>query len=97
LMKPALAVLYLAVFGSCIAYTAYVYLAKAWSPGKMGTYAYLNPIVAVLLGLIIREAINERIVIGMIVVLIGVALVQLRPKAESREKDPQEDAKTLRV
>lgn len=71
---------YLVVFGSVIAFTAYVYIAKVWSPAKMGTYAYLNPLVAVLLGSIfLKEPFNGRMALGMAVVLMGVAVVQLRP------------------
>ena len=78
--KALLAMLYLAVFGSVIAFTAYMYLAKIWSPAKMGTYAYLNPLVAVALGCaFLAEPFNARMGIGMLVVLLSVALVQLRP------------------
>jgi drug/metabolite transporter (DMT)-like permease len=78
------AVGYLALFGSMLAFTAYIYLAKAWPPAKMGTYAYLNPLVAVLLGtFILHEAFGLREVIGMTVILAAVALVQLRPRAAS--------------
>lgn len=81
LPKAVLAVAYLALFGSLLAYSAYIYLAKAWPPAKMGTYAYLNPVVAVLLGsLILREPFGLREVAGMAVILLAVALVQLRPK-----------------
>ncbi len=74
------AMLYLAVFGSVLAFTAYIYLAKAWTPAKMGTYAYLNPIVAVVLGCVwLKESFNGRMVVGMLIVLASVALVQLRP------------------
>lgn len=80
--KALAAIGYLAVFGSVLAFSAYIYLAKAWPPAKMGTYAYLNPVVAVLLGtLILREAFGPREVLGMTVILAAVALVQLRPKA----------------
>ena len=76
------AIAYLAVFGSVLAFSAYIYLAKAWPPAKMGTYAYLNPLVAVLLGsLILHEAFGLREILGMSVILAAVALVQLRPKA----------------
>lgn len=78
--KAGLAALYLGVFGSLIAFSAYIYLSKVWSPAKMGTYAYLNPLVAVLLGsLYLAEPFNLRMVLGMVVILAGVALVQLRP------------------
>lgn len=76
------AVTYLALFGSLLAFSAYIYLAKAWAPAKMGTYAYLNPVVAVLLGtLVLREPFGPREVLGMAIILGAVALVQLRPKA----------------
>ena len=75
------AALYLALFGSMLAFSAYVYLAKAWPPAKMGTYAYLNPVVAVLLGsLVLHEAFGVREILGMAVILSAVALVQLRPR-----------------
>ncbi|MBK9965086.1 MAG: EamA family transporter [Holophagales bacterium] len=77
--KALLAIGYLAVFGSCIAYTAHLYLSKAWSPARAGTYAYLNPVIAVLLGAaFLGEAFNARMALGMAVVLAGVALVQYR-------------------
>jgi len=77
--KALLAIGYLAVFGSCLAYTAHLYLSKAWSPARAGTYAYLNPVIAVLLGsAVLGEAFNARMALGMAVVLVGVALVQYR-------------------
>jgi len=85
-MKALLAMLYLAVFGSVIAFTAYMYLAKVWAPAKMGTYAYLNPIVAVVLGCVwLKEPFNARMVMGMAIVLASVALVQLRPAPRTAE------------
>jgi drug/metabolite transporter (DMT)-like permease len=80
--KALVAVAYLAVFGSVLAFSAYIYLAKAWPPAKMGTYAYLNPLVAVLLGsLILHEAFGPREILGMAIILAAVALVQLRPQS----------------
>ena len=79
--KALLAVGYLALFGSVLAFSAYIYLAKAWPPAKMGTYAYLNPVVAVLLGaFFLHEAFGLHEVIGMAIILVAVALVQLRPR-----------------
>lgn len=80
--KALAAIAYLAVFGSLLAFSAYVHLAKAWPPAKMGTYAYLNPLVAVLLGsVILHEAFGRHEILGMAIILAAVALVQLRPKA----------------
>jgi drug/metabolite transporter (DMT)-like permease len=73
------AIAYLAAFGSLLAFSAYIYLAKAWPPAKMGTYAYLNPVVAVLLGgIVLHEAFGPREILGMAIILAAVALVQLR-------------------
>lgn len=81
--KAILAISYLAVFGSCLAYTAHTYLAKAWNPVRAGTYAYLNPVIAVLLGAVfLGEPFNARMVLGMAVILLGVALVQYRARAD---------------
>jgi drug/metabolite transporter (DMT)-like permease len=80
--KALWAVAYLALFGSLVAFSAYIYLAKAWPPAKMGTYAYLNPLVAVLLGgVILHEKFGLREILGMAIILAAVALVQLRGKA----------------
>jgi drug/metabolite transporter (DMT)-like permease len=50
----------------------------------MGTYAYLNPLVAVVLGgVFLKEPFNGRMALGMAVVLVGVAVVQLRPAAKA--------------
>lgn len=85
-LKAALAVGYLTVFGSVVAFSAFAYLAKVWSPTRMGTYAYLNPLVAVLLGSVfLGEPFGPRIVGGMSVILVGVALVQFQGRPEPTE------------
>ncbi|WLT32006.1 EamA family transporter [Geothrix sp. PMB-07] len=79
--KALYAVGYLALFGSMLAFSAYIYLAKAWPPAKMGTYAYLNPLVAVLLGTaILHEPFGLREAVGMAVIFAAVALVQFRAR-----------------
>jgi len=83
--KALWAVAYLVLFGSLLAFSAYIYLAKAWPPAKMGTYAYLNPLVAVLLGsAILHEKFGLREILGMAIILAAVALVQLRAKPGPR-------------
>lgn len=79
--KAALAAAYLLVFGSLVAYTAFGYLSRAWAPARMGTYTYMNPLVAVLLGSVfLREPFGWRTLAGMVVILGSVALVQVRTK-----------------
>ncbi len=76
-----LALLYLIVFGSCFAYAAYVWLLHEVSPTALGTYAYVNPVVAVVLGgWLLDESLSGAQMIGMLVVLLGVLLVSLPGK-----------------
>ena len=75
--RSSLAVVYLAIFGSLLAYSAFIYLSKAWPPTKMSTYVYINPVVAVLLGsLFIGEPFNAPMALGMAIILAGVGLLQ---------------------
>jgi len=71
-----LALLYLIVAGSVIAFTAYVWLIHHVSLTKVGTYAYVNPVVAVLLGYALAgEALSLRTILGTFCVLISVVLI----------------------
>jgi drug/metabolite transporter (DMT)-like permease len=70
---------YLAVFGSALAYTAYSWLLKRVPADRVGTFAYVNPAVATVLGwAVLGEALSALQVAGMVIVLLGVALVTLR-------------------
>jgi drug/metabolite transporter (DMT)-like permease len=71
-----LALAYLIVAGSIIAFTAYVWLIHHESPTKVGTYAYVNPVVAVLLGYFLAgEAIDLRVALGTLCVLVSVVVI----------------------
>ena len=75
-----LALLYLIVPGSIIGFTAYVWLIHHESPTKVGTYAYVNPVVAVLLGYFLGgEALGLRTILGTIFVLISVLVITTTP------------------
>lgn len=81
--ESALALLYLAVFGSCFAYAAYAWLLHEVSPPVLGTYAYINPLIAVVLGrLLLGESLGTMQFAGMTVILTGVGLVSI---ASSRQ------------
>lgn len=74
--RGVLAVLYLVVFGSWIGYTAYVWLLKHVPTPKVATYAYVNPIVAVILGMIfLRERFDHFMLAGTVIITAAVALV----------------------
>ncbi len=71
-----LALLYLIVAGSIIGFTAYVWLIHHESPTKVGTYAYVNPVVAVLLGYFLGgEVLGLRTIVGTLFVLISVVVI----------------------
>jgi drug/metabolite transporter (DMT)-like permease len=68
--------IYLIVAGSIIAFTAYVWLIHHESPTKVGTYAYVNPVVAVLVGYFLGgEALGLRTILGTLFVLISVVVI----------------------
>jgi drug/metabolite transporter (DMT)-like permease len=84
--KGWIALAYLVVFGSLLAYSAYSYLLANAPISLIGTYAYVNPAVAVLLGwLILSEPITAEIMIGGAIVVVGVALVVSAERRRSAE------------
>ncbi len=80
-----LALLYLIIAGSIVAFTAYVWLLHHESPTKVGTYAYVNPVVAVLLGYFLGgEGLGMRTVAGTLLVLVSVVVITTTGKPSSR-------------
>jgi len=74
--KALFALAYLVVLGSCVAYGAYLWLVHEVSPAQLGTYAYVNPAVAVVLGWwLLDEHLNQTQVLGTVIILAGVLLV----------------------
>jgi drug/metabolite transporter (DMT)-like permease len=73
-----LSLLYLIVPGSIIGFTAYVWLIHRESPTKVGTYAYVNPVVAVLLGYFLAgEPLDLRTILGTVLVLTSVVVITM--------------------
>ncbi len=88
--RSVLAVLYLIIFGSLIAYSAYVWLLGVSTPAKVSTYAYVNPIVAVLLGwAFVDEPVTLRMLIAAGVIVAGVALITMRDARRVQAGQPQ--------
>ena len=76
--KAVLSLAFLIVFGSLLAFTAYVWLLQVSSPAIVSTHSYVNPLVAVLLGwALAAERISWRTWAGTAVILASVALVSL--------------------
>ncbi|HVR89405.1 MAG TPA: EamA family transporter [Candidatus Limnocylindria bacterium] len=79
------ALVYLVVFGSLVAFTAYGWLLQHTSVSLVATYAYVNPVVAVFLGfLILAEPITPSIVIGAAIIIAAVAYIVQREGARQR-------------
>ena len=105
-LESALAVGYLIVFGSMIAYTAYGWLLRNAPLSLVSTYAYVNPIVAVALGtLFLHEPVSLRTVIAAAVILLAVAIIvtargrlgTIRAQARAAEidgPDPSRDGRS---
>jgi drug/metabolite transporter (DMT)-like permease len=90
-MRSFLAWAYLVVFGSLIAFTAYVYILRVSTPARVATYAYVNPVVAVILGwLLAGEAISARMLVSAGIIIAGVALITY---AEGRASAPAAPAR----
>lgn len=71
-----LALIYLIVFGSLIAYSAYVFMISKLPPTRVSVYAYINPVVTVLIGwLLLSEKMNTQMVVGTLITLGGVYIV----------------------
>jgi drug/metabolite transporter (DMT)-like permease len=74
------ALAYLTGAGSILGFTAYLWLLHRESPTRVGTYAYVNPVVAVLVGYFFGgEALGLRTVIGASLVLVSVIAIMTRP------------------
>ncbi|TAL27351.1 MAG: drug/metabolite exporter YedA [Nitrospirae bacterium] len=75
-LRSIAAVLYLAVFGSLVGFTAYMYLLNRVRPALATSYAYVNPVIAVILGVwLVGEKITATGITAMVVIIIGVLLV----------------------
>jgi drug/metabolite transporter (DMT)-like permease len=87
------AIAYMAIFSSCIGYTAFNYLARYTSPAVASTYAYVNPAIATLVGwLALGESLSATQLEAMVIVLLGVVLVSLgelgNPGARATPTEP---------
>jgi len=95
--RSLLALAYLLVFGSWIAFSAYVWLLQVSTPSRVSTYAYVNPVIAVFLGwALLGEIVTSRMFVGMFVVVAGVVIITLPQtqyrSARSFQHEPAEGA-----
>lgn len=75
-LRSALAMMYLIVFRAIIGFSAYTWLLRVVHPARVSTYAYVNPVVAVILGWALAgEAFTPRMALATVVIISGVLLV----------------------
>jgi drug/metabolite transporter (DMT)-like permease len=91
------ALIYLIIAGSIVGFTAYVWLLHYESPTKVGTYAYVNPVVAVALGYLVGgEAVGARTLLGTLLVLVSVIAITTTPKVAPVPGDGDASVAALR-
>lgn len=87
-----LALAYLTVFGSIVAYSAYAWLLDHVAPRIAGTYAFVNPVVAVLLGWwLLHEPLGARVLLATAAIAAGVALIVLAPAPATPDRAQADD------
>jgi len=78
-VKSLLALTYLFLFGSLVGFTAYVWLLRVTTPARVSTYAYVNPVIAVILGWTLGgEEMTGRMIVAALVIVVGVVLIVMR-------------------
>jgi drug/metabolite transporter (DMT)-like permease len=88
-----LALIYLIIAGSIVGFTAYIWLLHYESPTKVGTYAYVNPVVAVVVGHFVGgEVVGPRTLLGTLFVLVSVITITTMPKAVVAEHAKDHEA-----
>jgi len=92
--KSIAAVFYLIIMGSLVAYMAYMWLLSVRPASLVGTYAYVNPVVAVVLGwLIAKEAISTQQIIGLVIIISGLIIVHI---SKEKNKTPHDSTSRKR-
>lgn len=87
-----IAMAYLTIASSCLAYTAFSWLAKNTTPAMVGTYSYVNPAIAAVLGWwFLDEHLGANQLMGMAIMFAGVALVSWPGKNDGAPKRLDED------
>ena len=90
-LRSALALFYLIVFGSLVAFTAYIWLLRHAPVARVATYAYVNPVVAVFLGWAFdHEQLSARTLVAAAIIVAGVVVITtfrspVRPATETEE------------
>jgi drug/metabolite transporter (DMT)-like permease len=109
-LRSALSLAFLIVFGAIVAYSAYVWLLRVTTPARIGTYAYVNPVIALFLGwwlagepMGFRSVLAAAIIVGSVVVIVsesrtagrrGVPVIQAEQQPAGAEDGARPGART---
>lgn len=86
-LKSLISLLYLIVFGSIVGFSAYVWVLRVAEPALVSTYAFVNPVIAVLLGWALGgEALSGKVIVATLVIIAAVILITLN----QGRKQPQQ-------
>jgi len=94
-LRSIVALLYLITFGSLIGFSAYTWLLQHAPVSLVATYAYVNPVVAVVLGaIVLSEPVTQTTIAGAAVIVAAVAFIVTRQRTETRRasREPVADA-----
>jgi drug/metabolite transporter (DMT)-like permease len=88
--RSLVALAYLVVFGSLVAFTAFVWLLRVVAPTRVATYAYVNPVIAILLGwLFAGEPLTARALLAMGVIVGAVVLITTEKREAGAPESPR--------
>ena len=83
-VRSLAAVAYLTLVASVVAFTAYTWLIRVTTPARLGTYAYVNPVIAVFLGwAFAREPLTPRTILAAAIIVVAVAVITLTAASEA--------------
>ncbi|MHB8875725.1 MAG: drug/metabolite exporter YedA [Myxococcaceae bacterium] len=96
--RPILALVYLTLFGSIVGFSSYTFLVRHTSAAVATSYAYVNPVVAVLIGVTLgAERLGAHTVAALVVIVVGVALVALLPGRKAAVPAPSAELPPTRT
>jgi len=94
-LKSVLAIAYLSLFGSILAFSCYLWLLRVTTASRVATYAYVNPLVAIVLGAIVmREPVTMRIIIAALAIIMAVIMINLSKARPVAAVTPDQDSST---
>jgi drug/metabolite transporter (DMT)-like permease len=87
--KSVISFVYLVILGSIVTFTAYVWLLRVSTPARVSTYAFVNPVVAVLLGCTLgKEPFTSRCLMSAVIIVAAVVLITMWRGRRARANEP---------